>query len=101
MNIREYISFILFNTQLLGIYGGFYFIGIPFLILILFAEYKDQEEQEIYKEELLGRLPTQEIQLNLNEEEKEMLEVLIKRNNYTSMDKYLRACIKELIECEF
>lgn len=84
----------LLNCKIGCFYGYFFFIAIPFLMLICWVEYKDAEDKRNYKEELLGRFPNQEIYLNLTSEEKYMLESLAYREDL-SIDKFLRQAIKE------
>jgi hypothetical protein len=87
--------------KFLGLCGGFYFIAIPFLLLIIYSEYLATEKEREYKEELLSRLPNEKLYLDISKEEKWMLDNLVSRSAYNNEDKFLRQAIKEAISKEY
>lgn len=96
----RYFSWLM-QYKFLGLHGGFYFIAIPFLMLIIYAEYSSEEKERVIKEELVSRLPNEKLYIDISEEERWMLDNLVSRSSCINEDKFLRQAIKEIISKDF
>jgi len=93
----------------LGLNGGFWFIGLPFGIFLIWIECRSSENENKYVDELTSRLPNEKLYLDISSEENFMLDNLSKRESLSS-EKYIRSILKiatkeredfEWINCSF
>lgn len=82
----------IFEGTFLGLKGGFWLIGLPLAILMIYSErynYRKQKKEEEGSEEL----PLENIIINLSPEEKWMLDNLIKRSQVNDLGEYINKSI--------
>jgi len=77
----------------LGLNGGFWFIGLPFGIFLIWIECRSSENENKYVDELTSRLPNEKLYLDISSEENFMLDNLSKRESLSS-EKYIRSILK-------
>lgn len=77
----------------LGLNEGFWFVGLPFMIFLIWIESTDFEKDNAHIDDLTSRLPNEKIYLDISSEEKFMLDNLSKRESVNS-EKYIRDILK-------
>lgn len=85
----------IFECTLLGLKGGFWLVGLPLTIAMIYLEvynYKKQKKEEKDTTDL----PVENIIVNLTKEEKWMLENIIKRSNSGNLDLYIKDIINRM-----
>ena len=85
----------IFEGTLLGLKGGFWLIGLPLALLMIYSEvynYKKQKKEQEESEDL----PVENIIINLSKEEKWMLDNLIKRSSANDLSDYINKNIDKL-----
>lgn len=90
----------LYDFYFLGLNLGFWFLGLPVGILLIYVEHIDRKDEKKRKEELVSRLPNVELRFDINKEERWMLDRLRRMSKYSTDDKFLRNEIKGIIENE-
>ncbi|KHD14338.1 hypothetical protein [Clostridium butyricum] len=85
----------IFEGTLLGLKGGFWLVGLPLTIAMIYLEvynYKKQKKEEKDTTDL----PVENIIVNLTKEEKWMLENIIKRSKSENLDLYIKDIINRM-----
>lgn len=85
----------IFEGTLLGLKGGFWLVGLPLTIAIIYLEvytYKKQKKEQ----KDTADLPIENIIVNLSKEEKWMLENIIKRSKSGNLDLYIKDIINRM-----
>ena len=85
----------IFEGTLLGLKGGFWLVGLPLTIAMIYLEvynYKKQKKEEKDTTDL----PVVNIFLNLTKVEKWMLENIIKRSKSENLDLYIKDIINRM-----
>ncbi|BBK76852.1 hypothetical protein [Clostridium butyricum] len=85
----------IFEGTFLGLKGGFWLIGLPLTIAMIYLEvytYKKQKKAE----KDTADLPVENIIVNLSKEEKWMLENIIKRSKSENLDLYIKDIINRM-----
>lgn len=85
----------IFEGTFLGLKGGFWLIGLPLTIAMIYLEvytYKKQKKAE----KDTADLPVENIIVNLSKEEKWMLENIIKRSKSGNLDLYIKDIINRM-----
>lgn len=76
----------------------FLFIVLPLILVFMYYKYCIYINKKKKNTDLTSRLPNEKILLNLNKEEKIMLESIVRINKNKSSDEFLRESIKEILE---
>ena len=101
-NILKFITYLIEDFKFLGFHGGFWFLTIPFIILIVCIEKNKCEKdklnaaEDFYMEEV-KELPLYPMEFKVNDNEKWQIGQVLKRMNYNSMDDLIKQMIKDII----
>lgn len=86
------------NKYFLHFSYDFWFIALPLTLVFIYYKYCLYRNKKKKSNEIAGRLPNEQILLNLNKEEKLMLESIVRINQNKNNDEYLRESIKDILE---
>ena len=95
------ITFLIEDFKFLGFYGGFWFLTIPLILLIIYAEKSKSEKdklnaaEDFYTEEV-KELPLYSIEFKVNKDEKWKIGQVLKRTGYNNIDDLITSIIKEI-----
>ena len=85
----------IFEGTFLGLKGGFWLIGLPLTIAMIYLEvYNYKKQKKVEKD--TADLPVENIIVNLSKEEKWMLENIIKRSKSGNLDLYIKDIINRM-----
>lgn len=85
----------IFEGTFLGLKGGFWLIGLPLTIAMIYLEvYTYKKQKKVEKD--TADLPVENIIVNLSKEEKWMLENIIKRSKSENLDLYIKDIINRM-----
>lgn len=98
------ITFLLEDFKFLGFNGGFWFLAVPLVLLIVQAEKSKSEKDKlnaaedfIYPEDI-EELPLYSFEFKINNNEKWQISQVLKRMNYDTIDDLVRNVINNVIE---
>ncbi|MFR8044543.1 hypothetical protein [Clostridium butyricum] len=84
----------IFESAFLGLKGGFWLIGLPLAISMIYLEVYKYKKQKKEIEEVED-LPLENIIIKLSKDEKWMLDNLIKRSNSKDLGDYINKSMKK------
>ncbi|WP_148347121.1 hypothetical protein [Clostridium butyricum] len=85
----------IFEGTLLGLKGGFWLVGLPLTIAMIYLEVYNYKKQKKAEKDTAD-LPVENIIVNLSKEEKWMLENIIKRSKSGNLDLYIKDIINRM-----
>lgn len=85
----------IFEGTLLGLKGGFWLVGLPLTIAMIYLEVYNYKKQKKAEKDTAD-LPVENIIVNLTKEEKWMLENIIKRSKSGNLDLYIKDIINRM-----
>lgn len=97
------ITFLINDFKFLGFHGGFWFLTVPLIILILKAEKSKSEKdklnaaEDFISPEDIEELPLFPMEFKVNANEKWQIGQVLKRRNYNSVDDLIRDIIDDLV----
>lgn len=89
------ITYLIEDFKLLGLYGGFWFITIPLLVLIIHIETKEKDKLNA-AEDFTEEIPVHSLEFKINATEKWQIGQVLKRSKYKSIDDMLRDIIRDI-----
>ncbi|WP_394900209.1 hypothetical protein [Clostridium butyricum] len=85
----------IFEGTLLGLKGGFWLVGLPLTIAMIYLEVYNYKKQKKAENDTAD-LPVENIIVNLSKEEKWMLENIIKRSKSENLDLYIKDILNRM-----
>ena len=98
------ITFLLEDFKFLGLRGGFWFLTIPLVLLIVQVEKSKSEKynlnaaEDFISPEDIEELPLYSFEFKINNNEKWQISQVLKRMNYDTVDDLVRNVINNVIE---
>ena len=98
------ITFLLEDFKFLGFHGGFWFLTIPLILLIVQAEKSKSEKDKLnyagdfMDPEDVEEIPLYSFEFKVNNNEKWQIGQVLKRMNYDTVDDLIRNVINNVME---
>lgn len=89
------ITYLIEDFKFLKLRGGFWFITIPLLILIINIETKEKEKLNSV-EDFADEIPVHSLEFKVNATEKWQIGQVLKRSKYKSIDDMVQDIIKDI-----
>lgn len=97
------ITFLINEFKFLGFTGGFWFLTVPLILLIVQAEKSKSEKdklnaaEDFMDSEDVEEIPLYSFEFKVNSSEKWQIGQVLKRSEYNSIDELVRTMIHDLI----
>ncbi|MBS5983574.1 hypothetical protein [Clostridium butyricum] len=102
-SILNLITYLINDFKFLGFYGGFWFLSVPFITLVICAEKSKCEKdklnaaEDFYDIEDVEELPLHSIEFKVNNTEKWQIGQVLKRMNYATVDDLVRNVLNDIL----
>ena len=102
-SILGLITYLISDFKFWGFYGGFWFLSVPLIILIVKAEKSKCEKDKINATEDFDdvedveELPLHSIEFKVNNTEKWQIGQVLKRMNYATVDDLVRNVLDDIL----
>ncbi|MDU5720750.1 MAG: hypothetical protein E6Z74_10015 [Clostridium perfringens] len=100
-SILGLITYLISDFKFLGFYGGFWFLSVPLITLVICAEKskckKDKlnAAEDFYDIEDVEELPLHSIEFKVNNTEKWQIGQVLKRMDYNTIDDLIKSLLNE------
>lgn len=95
------ITFLIRDFKFLGFYGGFWFLTVPLVILMVYVEKNKSEKDKLNASEDfidpkdIEELPLYSIEFKVNSAEKWQIGQVLKRMDYNTIDDLIKSLLSE------
>lgn len=102
-NILNLITYLINDFKFLGFYGGFWFLSVPIITLVICAEKSKCEKDKLNAAEDFDdvedveELPLHSIEFKVNNTEKWQIGQVLKRMNYATVDDLVRNVLNDIL----
>jgi hypothetical protein len=102
-SILNLITYLINDFKFLGFYGGFWFLSVPLITLVICAEKSKCEKdklnaaEDFYDIEDVEELPLHSIEFKVNNTEKWQIGQVLKRMNYATVDDLVRNVLNDIL----
>ncbi|MGG7200204.1 hypothetical protein ACQPUL_05630 [Clostridium butyricum] len=102
-SILNLITYLINDFKFLGFYGGFWFLSVPLITLVICAEKSKCEKdklnaaEDFYDIEDVEELPLHSIEFKVNNTEKWQIGQVLKRMNYNTVDDLVRNVLNDIL----
>ncbi|OFS21551.1 hypothetical protein [Clostridium sp. HMSC19A10] len=100
-SILGLITYLISDFKFLGFYGGFWFLSVPLITLVICAEKSKSEKDKINAAEDFDdvedveELPLHSIEFKVNNTEKWQIGQVLKRMDYNTIDDLIKSLLSE------
>ncbi len=100
-SILDLITYLINDFKFLGFYGGFWFLSVPLITLVICAEKSKYEKdklnvaEDFYDIEDVEELPLHSIEFKVNNTEKWQIGQVLKRMDYNTIDDLIKSLLSE------
>lgn len=100
-SILNLITYLINDFKFLGFYGGFWFLSVPLIALVICAEKNKCEKdklnaaEDFYEIEDVEELPLHSIEFKVNSTEKWQIGQVLKRMDYNTIDDLIKSLLSE------
>jgi len=102
-SILNLITYLINDFKFLGFYGGFWFLSVPLITLVICAEKSKCEKDKLNVAEDFNdiddieELPLHSIEFKVNNTEKWQIGQVLKRMNYDTVDDLVRNVLNDIL----
>lgn len=102
-SILNLITYMINDFKFLGFYGGFWFLSVPLITLVICAEKSKCEKDKLNVAEDFNdiddieELPLHSIEFKVNNTEKWQIGQVLKRMNYATVDDLVRNVLNDIL----
>ncbi|MDU1231643.1 MAG: hypothetical protein E6980_15910 [Clostridium sp.] len=102
-SILNLITYLIKDFKFLGFYGGFWFLSVPLITLVICAEKSKCEKDKLNIAEDFNdiddieELPLHSIEFKVNNTEKWQIGQVLKRMNYATVDDLVRNVLNDIL----
>lgn len=102
-SILGLITYLISDFKFLGFYGGFWFLSVPLITLVICAEKSKSEKDKInaaedfIEVEEIEELPLYSMEFKVNTNEKWQIGQVLKRMNYATVDDLVRNVLNDIL----
>ena len=102
-SILNLITYLINDFKFLGFYGGFWFLSVPLITLVICAEKSKCEKDKLNAAEDFNEiedveeLPLHSIDFKVNNTEKWQIGQVLKRMNYATVDDLVRNVLNDIL----
>ncbi|MEW9990443.1 hypothetical protein [Clostridium butyricum] len=99
-SILNLITYLINDFKFLGFYGGFWFLSVPLITLVICAEKSKCEKDKLNAAEDfydVEELPLHSIEFKVNNTEKWQIGQVLKRMNYNTVDDLVRNVLNDIL----
>ncbi|ALR90185.1 hypothetical protein [Clostridium butyricum] len=102
-SILNLITYLINDFKFLGFYGGFWFLSVPLITLVICAEKSKCEKDKLNAAEDFNdiddieELPLHSIEFKVNNTEKWQIGQVLKRMNYNTVDDLVRNVLNDIL----
>ncbi|WP_191025598.1 hypothetical protein [Clostridium butyricum] len=102
-SILNLITYLINDFKVLGFYGGFWFLSVPLITLVICAEKSKCEKDKLNIAEDFNdiddieELPLHSIEFKVNNTEKWQIGQVLKRMNYATVDDLVRNVLNDIL----
>lgn len=102
-SILNLITYLINDFKFLGFYGGFWFLSVPLITLVICAEKSKCEKDKLNIAEDFNdiddieELPLHSIEFKVNNTEKWQIGQVLKRMNYATVDDLVRNVLNDIL----
>lgn len=102
-SILNLITYLINDFKFLGFYGGFWFLSVPLITLVICAEKIKCEKDKLNIAEDFNdiddieELPLHSIEFKVNNTEKWQIGQVLKRMNYATVDDLVRNVLNDIL----
>ena len=102
-SILGLITYLISDFKFLGFYGGFWFLSVPLITLVICAKKSKCEKDKLNAVEDFGdaedveELPLHSIEFKVNNTEKWQIGQVLKRMDYNTIDDLIKSLLSDIM----